>query len=102
MLSWYEWENTHKLDHFIFGGVTPISRDKLTRHLKKHCKLTGVKLITNHEFRHSCISFLHSLGIPFPVISKYVRHAKISQTSDTYTHVSENDTANLMNVLNTL
>jgi integrase len=103
LLNWSEWEViNHSPNNYIFGGVVPITRDKLTRHLKKHCKLANVKIITNHEFRHSCSSMLISMGVNPKTVSEFLGHADTTQTLDTYTHSSKNDIDYLVNTLNKL
>lgn len=45
-------------DWFVFGGSIYLSRNSIDRAKDKYFKLSGVRRITNHEFRHSIITFL--------------------------------------------
>lgn len=47
-----------------------------------------------HDFRHSCASWLHSIGIDMAVISKILRHSNIAITMETYMHLFEEDYKN--------
>lgn len=98
--DYYEWDADFSEDNFVFGGKNPVSRYFIETNLKKYCELAGVKKITMHGFRHSCASMLISLVSNPAIVSKHLGHAKISQTLDTYTHISEQDNINLRNSLN--
>ena len=50
------------------------------------CKKAGVKQIRIHDFRHSCASLLISKGANITLVSKYLGHAKIDETLNTYSH----------------
>lgn len=98
----YSWDNDYCEDNYVFGGKEPVSRYYLENNLEKYYELADVKKITMHGFRHSCASMLISLGMNVAVVSKYLGHAKITQTLDTYTHTSEQDNINLRNTLDTI
>lgn len=100
--DYYEWDEDFSEDNYAFGGKNPVSRHFIEDNLEKYCNLADVKKITMHGFRHSCASMLISLGNNVAVVSKYLGHAKISQTLDTYTHVSEQDNTNLRETLNNI
>lgn len=40
-----------------------------------------------HDFRHSCTSLLVNNGANITVVTKYLGHTKIEETSNTYTHL---------------
>ena len=47
---------------FVFGGIKNTSNTTLRRHLNKYIKISNVKHITIHGFRHSHVSLLIDLG----------------------------------------
>ena len=64
---------------------------KLVR-IDKHLRL--------HDFRHSCATWLHSIGIDIAVISKILGHSNIKETMKTYTHLFEKDYVEQLNKVN--
>lgn len=85
---------------FIFGGATPISSNALNNARDKYFRLAGIdKHIRLHDFRHSCATWLFSIGIPITVISKILRHASIEETLKTYTHLVKEDYINSLSVI---
>ena len=62
---------------FIFNGPTPISSNALEKAKKKYFKLANInKHIKLHGFRHSCATWLYSIGTQIAVISKILRHKR--------------------------
>lgn len=79
-------------DWFIFNGKTPISSHTMDYNKDKYFKLAGInKHLRLHDFRHSCATWLFSIGVPITVISKILRHKDISITMKVYTHLIEED-----------
>lgn len=79
-------------DWYILGGEKPISENALNKAKDKYLKLANIdKHIRLHDFRHSCATWMFSLGIPITVISKILRHKDISETLKTYTHLVKDD-----------
>lgn len=75
---------------FIFGGKKAISSHALDYNKNKYFKICGIeKHLRLHDFRHSCATWLYSIGIDIAVISKILRHASINETLKTYTHLFE-------------
>jgi len=92
-------------DFWIFGddyGVMPLSHNKPQRRKKKIANIAGVKVIRLHDFRHSCASMLISKGVPIPTVSKYLGHANITETLNTYSHSLASDFDNVSNVLDNI
>ena len=67
---------------------------------KKNAELAGVKIIRIHNFRHSCASFLISCGANVMVVARYLGHAKIDETLNTYTHLFNKDLEKVVNIFN--
>lgn len=77
---------------FIFGGEKPISSHALDYNKDKYFKLAGInKHLRLHDFRHSCATWLFSIGVPITVISKMLRHSSVKETLQTYVHLANED-----------
>lgn len=88
--------------YFVFGDINPIHPDILRRRKKLNAELAGVKEIRIHDFRHSCASVLINNGANIMIVARYLGHAKIDETLNTYAHLfksSMNDVVNMMNQL---
>lgn len=69
---------------------TPLNPSNLrNRDLPRILERAGLPPITPHALRHSCATWLDSLGVPTSVISSILGHSQISVTSNIYTHVFE-------------
>ena len=67
--------------------------------LKKWASLADLPEITLHGLRHSHVSYLVSLGVPLPVISRRVGHANPSSTLRVYSHFYKQDALNVGSLL---
>lgn len=77
---------------YLFNGPTPISSNALENAKNRYFKKANIqKHIRPHDFRHSCATWLYSIGTPISVISKILRHANIGETMKTYTHLFNKD-----------
>ena len=90
--------NDFNEEWFLFGNKNiPISSNAVNYSKTKYFKLANInKNIRLHDFRHSCATWLFSIGIPITVISRILRHQDISTTMKTYTHLLENDYQNAL------
>lgn len=79
--------------------VFPLSETSIRRHKKEACKLSEIKEIRIHDFRHTHASLLISCGISIVGVAKRLGHANIEQTLNTYAHLMESEDKNLLNVL---
>ena len=77
-------------DWYLFGDTDPITNGKLRHRKNKDCKLAEVKQIRIHDFRHSCASLLINSGASIMVVAKYLGHANIDETLNTYSHLFKN------------
>ncbi len=85
---------------YIFGGERPISEHSLRNARDKYFKLANInKHIRIHDFRHSCATWLLSIGIPIQVISNILRHSSIKETMSTYIHLLNSDYINGLNLI---
>ena len=77
---------------YIFNGEKPISFNAMNYNKEKYFKLANInKHLRLHDFRHSCASWLFSIGTPITVISKILRHKNINITLSIYTHLIEEE-----------
>lgn len=87
---------------FVFGGIRPLATTTIERKKNYYCKISNVKQIKIHDFRHSHASLLLSNGIPITVISKRLGHADTSTTLKIYSHLIPEDEDKAINLLNNL
>ena len=81
---------------FIFGGDSPLAENSITRHKDKAVKLSGVRRIRLHDFRHSHASNLIADGVNIVAVSKRLGHKDISITLNTYNHLFEKNNEELI------
>lgn len=87
---------------FVFGGFRTLAEttmDKINNETASGAKLPRIRI---HGFRHSCASLLINNGANITVVSKYLGHADIQMTLNTYSHFYEsklNEVAKLINEL---
>lgn len=87
-------------DWYIFGGIMPLARTTIGRKKTKYCKISNVKEIKIHDFRHSHATFLLSKGVPITVISKRLGHTNISMTLNVYSHLIPEDEDKSITLIN--
>ena len=87
---------------FVFGDINPIHTDVLRKHKNDYAKKAGLKQIRIHDFRHSCASVLINSGASIMVVAKFLGHAKIDETLNTYSHLFETKMDEVVNTMNKL
>lgn len=95
----YKKEKNFCDEWFLFGNKDiPISSHALNYNKNKYFKLANINKenMRLHDFRHSCATWLFSIGIPVTVICRILRHQDVSTTLKTYTHLVENDYINAL------
>ena len=85
---------------FVFGDVNPIHPDVLRKRKNLNAEKAYVKQIRIHDFRHSCASLLINNGASIMVVAKYLGHAKIDETLNTYSHLFKSKMDDIVNLLN--
>ena len=83
-------------DSLVIGETT------IRSNLMKYCKLSEVKYIKPHSFRHSCASLLINNGANIMIVAKYLGHTKIDETLNTYSHLFKSKMEDIINIMNTL
>ena len=92
-------------DHITACGIKknerlfPHTTDYLDYHLKKGCRLSGVKRIRIHDIRHSHVSLLINNGFTAVAIASRVGHKHISTTMNVYSHLFPNRQSMLVDAL---
>jgi site-specific recombinase XerD len=80
-----KWQNSNFLFVNEEGGA--MHPDSLTGWLDKFAKANNLPHINPHAFRHTMASLLYFNGVDSVTISKRLGHAKVSTTSDIYSHI---------------
>ena len=63
----------------------------LTHNWKMFLKRNNFKEIRLHDLRHTCATYLISIGTPIATVSRKLGHSDIYTTLNTYTHSLEED-----------
>lgn len=80
-------ESENVAQTFIFGGLAPIPETSLQKKKNYYFEKAGLEPIRLHDFRHSCASFLINNGATPLLVSKWLGHANVSMTLNTYSHL---------------
>ena len=93
----------YKNTWFVFGNIEPFKETNIERNKNKYCSMTkSKKRIRIHDFRHSCASLLINQGANITLVSRYLGHANITTTLNTYTHLYKNELESMTKILNKL
>lgn len=87
---------------FVFGDKEPLSAHILRHQKNKYTQESGVKQIRIHDFRHSCASVLINNGASIMIVAKYLGHAKIDETLNTYSHLFKNKMDEIVKTMDNL
>lgn len=88
-------------DDYIFGNRDKaLSETTYRRNHNKYFKLSGIKRITPHGFRHSCASFYLSKGVDIVYVSRLLRHESIDVTIKYYIHFYKKDLDKIVQIVN--
>lgn len=87
---------------FVFGDISPIHPDVLRRRKNDNANKAGIKQIRIHDFRHSCASLLINNGANITLVARYLGHAKIDETLNTYSHFFKSTLDNIVNTINNI
>lgn len=106
LLSYYNFVSQFKNfddDFFVFGedfGLRALTYTLARIRKKLNASLAGIKEIRIHDFRHSCASFLLLKGVPITIVSKYMGHASVTETLNTYSHILQESFTDINDVIN--
>ena len=85
LLNGDRWQNSGYL--FVKDNGAPMNPDSLTDWLGKFSKKHDLPNVHPHKFRHTMASILYFNGVDSITISKRLGHAKVSTTTDIYSHI---------------
>ncbi len=80
----------------------PISEESIRRYLKSIEQANNLSHITPHGLRHGIATYLHSKGIPFEDIGKYLGHKFNNVTMDVYIDLTKERQAKIINEIDKL
>jgi len=84
---------------FVFGDALPKVAEYPSSRLRELCDKSGLRLIRIHDFRHSCASDLINKNANITMVAKYLGHAKIEETLNTYAHMYEDELVKLVDLM---
>ena len=92
--TWYTQQRLINGDRWVNSGYVfiqdngqPMNPDSFTGWMAKFSKKYGLPHIHPHKFRHTMASLLYFNGLDSVAISKRLGHAKVSTTTDIYSHI---------------
>lgn len=94
-----------KGNRLFFSGKkknVAISENSIRIYLKSIEQSNNLPHITPHGLRHGIASYLHSKGIPFEDIGKYLGHKFNSVTMDVYIDLTKERQSNILKVIDEL
>ena len=83
----------------ICGGERCLRNTSLENKNKHYAKLSNLKKIRIHDFRHSHVSVLANEGINIQEIARRLGHSKIEMTWNTYSHMYPREEEKAVGVL---
>lgn len=105
LLDLHDKVSSHPLyspSRFVFGFDKPISESTIQNKKKKYFQDAKLEQIRIHDFRHSCASFLINNNATPLLVSKWLGHANVSMTLNTYSHLWKSELEEIVNVINSL
>lgn len=87
---------------FVFGDFNPLTASALRERKNFIADKSNIRPIRIHDFRHSCASILINNGANIIIVAKYLGHAKIDETLNTYAHMFKNKMDDVVNMMNNL
>lgn len=89
-----------KEDHFIFGGLQPLSMRQIDNARIVAIRSANIPYFVTHTLRHSFGSYLLSLGVNIKAVSVYMGHSSTDTTTRVYEHLMKSTEDEMMRVLN--
>ena len=105
LLELHDKVSSHPLyspSRFVFGFDRPIAESTVQNKKRKYFEDAGLEQIRVHDFRHSCASFLINNNATPLLVSKWLGHANVSMTLNTYSHLWKSELDEIVNVINSL
>ena len=76
-------------DWYVFGGMSPVSRETTRRRLIKASELAGLDRIVAHGFRHSHATNLVNKGTNLTIVAERLGHKNAEITLRVYAHAQK-------------
>ena len=80
--------------------IFPLSKSGLHHVLENGCKACGLDKIPIHSLRHSNISMLSNMNVPYVTIKQRAGHSKSQGITDIYSHSYESSGKEVAEMLN--
>jgi len=87
-------------DSRICGGERSLRDTTIQRRNELYARLSGLKVIRVHDFRHSHVSALANEGINIQEIAPRLGHSRIEITWNTYSHLYPREEERAVDILN--
>ena len=84
---------------FVFGGHAPIPDSTITKKKNEYLALAGLPRVRLHDFRHSCASLLINSGATPLHVSRWLGHANVTMTLNTYSHLWDGELQNIAKLI---
>lgn len=84
---------------FLFGGERSLSITSVARQMTAGIEASGVRRIRLHDLRHCFATNAIASGANIVAVSKYLGHATIQQTLETYTHLLQRSDDELIEIM---
>lgn len=93
-------EGQNQAEMFVFGGLKPIPETTLQNNKRYYFRDAKLEPIRIHDFRHSCASYLINKGATPLLVSKWLGHANVTLTMNTYSHLWKSELLDIVDVIN--
>lgn len=87
---------------FVFGFDRPVPESTIRKKKDDSLNKAGLEHIRLHDFRHSCASFLINNNATPLLVSKWLGHANVSMTLNTYSHLWKSELDEIVSVIDNL
>lgn len=85
------------VDYFICGGSKPLAPTSIDRYKERACNKARIRVITQHQFRHSYATRKIHERVPVDYVSSNLGHSKVSTTVDVYLHQKKRNVRSIPN-----
>ena len=92
-------EGLNQAEMFVFGGEKPIPETTLQNNKRYYFRDANLEPIRIHDFRHSCASYLINKGATPLLVSKWLGHANVTMTMNTYSHLWKSELLDIVGVI---
>lgn len=85
-----EWAEAYEENDLVFAreNGAPLWPKFVATRFRALAKAAGVPVIRVHDLRHMAATVMISQGVPLAIVSKMLRHSRVSITADLYGHLT--------------